>query len=159
MTQMLRDFFLITRSICDSAVTNKELLSRLQAAKFDVCIADPLSFCGELLAELLSIPFVYTFRFSYGYVLERSCAGLPMPSSYVPGSMSRLTDKMTFMQRLENWLLYTISDVLYSYYVFPEWDEYYSQVLGKRNFHIIRILISYEKRKYLSNCMKTFNRY
>ncbi|XP_047655379.1 UDP-glucuronosyltransferase 2C1-like [Phacochoerus africanus] len=131
LTKIVKSFSLIGKRVCDSAVTNKELLNRLQAAKFDVCIADPLSFCGELVAELLSIPFVYTFRFSYGYVLERLCAGLPMPSSYVPGSMSRLTDKMTFMQRLKNWLLYTISDVLYSYYVFPEWDEYYSQVLGK----------------------------
>ncbi|XP_042107413.1 UDP-glucuronosyltransferase 2C1-like isoform X3 [Ovis aries] len=54
-----------------------------------------------------------------------------MPSSYVPGVTSRLTDKMTFIQRLENWLLYTVSDMTYSYYVFPEWDEYYSKVLGK----------------------------
>ncbi|XDB51445.1 hypothetical protein ABFV05_005061 [Capra hircus] len=38
---------------------------------------------------------------------------------------------MTFIQRLENWLLYTVSDMIYSYYVFPEWDEYYSKVLGK----------------------------
>lgn len=133
MTQMLRDFFLITRSICDSAVTNKELLSRLQAAKFDVCIADPLSFCGELVAQLLNIPFVYSFRASYGNTMERLCAGLPMPSSYVPSSASRLTDKMTFMQRLKNWLLYTMSDVMYLYYLFPEWDEYYSKVLGKRS--------------------------
>ncbi|KAB0353365.1 hypothetical protein FD755_023930 [Muntiacus reevesi] len=126
-----RKFLLTIKRVCDSAVTNKELLSRLQAAKFDVCIADPLSFCGELVAELLNIPFIYTFRFFYGNVIERLCAGLPMPSSYVPGVTSRLTDKMTFIQRLENWLLYTVSDMIYSYYVFPEWDEYYSKVLGK----------------------------
>ncbi|KAB0342509.1 hypothetical protein FD754_019435 [Muntiacus muntjak] len=126
-----RKFLLTIKRVCDSAVTNKELLSRLQAAKFDVCIADPLSFCGELVAELLNIPFIYTFRFFYGNVIERLCAGLPMPSSYVPGVTSRLTDQMTFIQRLENWLLYTVSDMIYSYYVFPEWDEYYSKVLGK----------------------------
>ena len=130
-TRMLRDFFLTTRSICDSAVTNKELLSRLQAAKFDVCIADPISFCGELVAELLNIPFVYSFRFSDGNVFERLCAGLPMPSSYVPSSTSGLTDNMTFVQRLENWLLYAVNEVIYTYFVFPEWDEYYSKVLGK----------------------------
>ncbi|XP_065770046.1 UDP-glucuronosyltransferase 2C1-like [Muntiacus reevesi] len=126
-----RQFLLINKRVCDSAVNNKELLSRLQAAKFDVCIADPLSLCGELVAELLNIPFIYTFRFFSGNVIERQCAGLPMPSSYVPGVTSRLTDQMTFIQRLENWLLYTVSDMLYTYYVFPEWDEYYSKVLGK----------------------------
>ncbi|XP_027826848.2 UDP-glucuronosyltransferase 2C1-like isoform X2 [Ovis aries] len=126
-----KKFLLTSKRVCDSAITNKELLSRLQAAKFDVCIADPLSFCGELVSELLNIPFIYTFRFFSGNVIERLCAGLPMPSSYVPGVTSRLTDKMTFIQRLENWLLYTVSDIIYSYYVFPEWDEYYSKVLGK----------------------------
>ena len=139
-----KKFLLTSKRVCDSAVTNKELLSRLQAAKFDVCIADPLSFCGELVAELLNIPFVYTFRFFYGNVFERLCAGLPMPSSYVPGVSSRLTDNMTFIQRLENWLLYTVSDMIYSYYVFPEWDEYYSKVLGKNSMYIINILIFYK---------------
>uniref|UniRef100_A0A8D1JUK4 UDP-glucuronosyltransferase n=1 Tax=Sus scrofa TaxID=9823 RepID=A0A8D1JUK4_PIG len=131
LTKMVKRFFITAKRVCDSAVTNKELLSRLQAAKFDVCIADPLSFCGELVAQLLNIPFVYSFRASYGNTMERLCAGLPMPSSYVPSSASRLTDKMTFMQRLKNWLLYTMSDVMYLYYLFPEWDEYYSKVLGK----------------------------
>ena len=46
-----RKFLLINKRVCDSAITNKELLSRLQAAKFDVCIADPLRFCGELIAK------------------------------------------------------------------------------------------------------------
>ncbi|XP_043304382.1 UDP-glucuronosyltransferase 2C1-like isoform X1 [Cervus canadensis] len=131
LANLVRQFLLINKRACESAVTNKELLSRLQAAKFDVCIADPLSFCGELVAELLNIPFIYTFRFFYGNVIERLCAGLPMPSSYVPGVTSRLTDNMTFVQRLENWLLYTVNDMIYTYYVFPEWDEYYSKVLGK----------------------------
>ncbi|KAI4542870.1 hypothetical protein MG293_006996 [Ovis ammon polii] len=131
LTKMLKMFLATTRSICDSVVTNKELLSRLQAAKFDICIADPLSFCGELVAELLNIPFIYSFRFSYGNVFERLCAGLPMPSSYVPGTISGLTDSMTFTQRLENWLSYTVNELMYSYFVFPEWDEYYSKVLGK----------------------------
>ncbi|CAI9172063.1 unnamed protein product [Rangifer tarandus platyrhynchus] len=106
-----RKFLLTFKRVCDSAVTNKELLSRLQVAKFDVCIADPLIFCGELVAELLNIPFIYTFRVFYGNFIERLCAWLPMPSSYVPGITSRLTDNMTFIQRLENWLLYTVNDV------------------------------------------------
>ena len=54
--------FLLTNRACESVFTNQELLSRLQAAKFDVFIADPLSFVGELVAELLNIPFILTFR-------------------------------------------------------------------------------------------------
>ncbi|XP_074200501.1 UDP-glucuronosyltransferase 2C1-like [Camelus bactrianus] len=131
LTKIEHNFFRTMKRVCDSAITDKDLLSRLQAAKFDICLADPLSFCGELVAELLNIPFIYSFRSSYGNVIERWCAGLPMPSSYVPGSTSRLTHNMSFVQRLENWLLYTLIDMLYSYYIFPEWDAYYSNVLGK----------------------------
>ena len=143
LTKMLKTFLATIRSICDSVVMNKELLTRLQAAKFDICIADPLSFCGELVAELLNIPFIYSFRFSYGNVIERLCAGLLMLSSYIPDVTSRLTDSMTFIQRLEKWLLYTMSDVISAHYSFPEWNEYYSKFLGKRNLHAIMILISY----------------
>ncbi|XP_004419189.1 PREDICTED: UDP-glucuronosyltransferase 2C1-like [Ceratotherium simum simum] len=131
LTEMNQEVLRTFRRVCDSAITNKELLSRLQAANFDICIADPLSFCGELLAELLNIPFIYTFRFSNGNVIERLCGGLPIPSSYVPGSTSGLTDHMTFVQRLESWLLYVMTDMIYLYYLLPEWDEYYSMVLGK----------------------------
>lgn len=66
-----------------------------------------------------------------------------MPFSYVPVSASRLTDDITFVQRLVNCLLYTMSDMTYSYYVFLQWNEYYSKVLGKRNLHVRMILISY----------------
>ena len=110
------------------------------------------------MAELLNIPLIYTFRFFYGNVIERLCAGLPVPSSYVPGITSRLTDNMTFIQRLENRLLYTGSDMIHSWYVFPDWDEYYSKVLAKRNVYIKIILISYEKCKYLADSLKTYER-
>ncbi|KAF5926803.1 hypothetical protein HPG69_001433, partial [Diceros bicornis minor] len=61
--------------------------------------------------------------------IERVCGGLPTSSAYVPGSTSGLTDHMTFVQRLENWLLYAMSGVTYLYFILPEWDEYYSKVL------------------------------
>ncbi|XP_046512512.1 UDP-glucuronosyltransferase 2C1-like [Equus quagga] len=131
LPEMFKSFLRTHKRVCDTVITNTELLSRLQAAKFDICVADPLSFCGELLAELLNIPFIYSFRFSVGNAVERLCGGLPTPSSYVPGSTTGLTDNMTFVQRLENWLLHVMSDVMYLYYLFPEWDEYYSKVLGK----------------------------
>ncbi|NP_001182734.1 UDP-glucuronosyltransferase 2C1 precursor [Oryctolagus cuniculus] len=132
MVEMGKQFSKNLRRVCDSAITNKELLDRLKAAKFDICLADPLAFCGELVAELLNIPFVYSFRFSIGNIIERSCAGLPTPSSYVPGSTSGLTDNMSFVQRLKNWLLYLMNDMMFSHFMLSEWDEYYSKVLGRR---------------------------
>ena len=95
------------------------------------------------MAELINIPFIYSLQFSYEKVIERLCSGILILSSYIPGVTSRLIDSMTFIQRLENWLLYTMGDVISAHYSFPEWDEYYSKFLGKINLHAIMILISY----------------
>lgn len=49
-----------------------------------------------------------------------------------------------------------MSEKIYSYYVFLEWDEHCSKVLGKRNVHAIKILVSYVKCEYLT--MKTYKK-
>lgn len=141
--KMIKNFLATAKRVCDNAVTKKELLSRLHTVKLDICIADPLSLCGELVAELINIPLIYCLQFSYEKVIERLCAGLLILPSYIPDVTSRLTDSMTFIQRLEKWLLYTMREVISAHYSFPEWNEYYSKFLGKRNLHAIMILISY----------------
>lgn len=72
LANLVRQFLLTNKRVCDSAITNKELLSRLQAAKFDVCIADPLLFVGNWC---LNIPFIFTFRFSMGMSLKDCVLG------------------------------------------------------------------------------------
>ncbi|XP_015717180.2 UDP-glucuronosyltransferase 2A2-like isoform X2 [Coturnix japonica] len=128
---LARKFENITRTICDAVVKNKVLLERLRASAFDVLLADPLMPSGELFAEKLGIPLVYTIRFSMGNTVERLCGGLPAPPSYVPASLSSLTDKMTFTERLKNVLSYALQDIAYHYILWGHWNEYYSDVLGR----------------------------
>ncbi|XP_050800980.1 UDP-glucuronosyltransferase 2C1-like isoform X5 [Gopherus flavomarginatus] len=122
-------FVTLSKQICDSVVLNPRLIAKLQQAGFDMLIADPLSLGGELVAELLEIPFVYTFRFSDGNTAERLCGGLPAPPSYVPASTGGLTDRMSFMERWQNLLFYTLQDVLFHQVFWREWSQYYSDVL------------------------------
>ncbi|XP_068831434.1 UDP-glucuronosyltransferase 2C1-like isoform X3 [Capricornis sumatraensis] len=63
LANLVRQFLLTSKRVCDSAITNKELLSRLQAAKFDICIADPLS-CGKptTLCEIMGKADMWLFR-------------------------------------------------------------------------------------------------
>uniref|UniRef100_A0A8C4WDK0 Uncharacterized protein n=1 Tax=Gopherus evgoodei TaxID=1825980 RepID=A0A8C4WDK0_9SAUR len=124
-------FVTMSKQICDSVVLNPRLTAKLQQAGFDMLIADPLSLGGELIAELLEIPFVYTFRFSEGNTAERLCGGLPAPPSYVPASTGGLTDRMSFMERWQNLLFYALQDVLFHQVFWREWSQYYSDVLGK----------------------------
>ncbi|XP_063314817.1 UDP-glucuronosyltransferase 2C1-like isoform X4 [Pelobates fuscus] len=127
----LTNFHLLTKYTCDGVLKNKELIDKLKKENFDVLISDPLVLCGELIAKILRIPFVYTFRFSMGNTMERLCGHLPSPFSYVPGSMAELSDKMSFIERLKNAMFYLFQDVLFYIEFAGFWDEYYSEMLGR----------------------------
>uniref|UniRef100_A0A5S6LXS6 glucuronosyltransferase n=1 Tax=Xenopus tropicalis TaxID=8364 RepID=A0A5S6LXS6_XENTR len=123
----------LQRDTCDGVLKNKELMYKLQNQKFDIVVADPVAPCGELIAESLGVPFVYSFRFSMGNSLERLCGQLPSPFSYVPGAMTALSDKMSFGQRLANTVLYAFQDLIFSLVFQKNWDNYYSEILGKQH--------------------------
>lgn len=131
MKEAIYSFSNLSKHSCDALVSNHQLIAKLHQAKFDVLIADPLAVCGELAAQLLEIPFVYSFRFSEGNVVERLCGGLPSPPSYVPASTTGLTDQMSFVERLWNFFFYLSMDLFFLKFWRDEWDGYYSNVLGK----------------------------
>lgn len=127
----LEVFNQISKQTFDTLMMNPQLIAKLRQAKFDILVADPLALGGELIAEILATPFVYSFRFSDGNVSERLCGGLPSPPSYVPASTSGLTDQMSFKERLQNFLFYLYMDIFFLKFWRDEWDGYYSNVLGK----------------------------
>lgn len=134
IAQMMYQMKNMTKIICDGVVKNEAMMERLRASAFDVLVADPLSPSGELVAEKLGIPFVYSIRFSMGNTVERLCGTLPSPPSYVPSTLSSLTDRMTFWERVKNILSYTLQDFAFHYALWGDWDQYYSEVLGKAAF-------------------------
>uniref|UniRef100_A0A8C2R7Z9 glucuronosyltransferase n=1 Tax=Capra hircus TaxID=9925 RepID=A0A8C2R7Z9_CAPHI len=125
------EFSDIAIKICKEAVSNKKLMKKLQESKFDVVLADAVGPCGELLAEILKVPLVYSLYFSPGYSVEKKSGKLSFPPSYVPVMMSELSDHMTFMERRVKNMIY----VLYFDYWFQlyneKWNQFYSEVLGR----------------------------
>ncbi|XP_015264253.1 PREDICTED: UDP-glucuronosyltransferase 2A2-like [Gekko japonicus] len=128
---LIMDLFSRNKILCDMVVLNEERMKKLQLAGFDLLIADPLMPCGELVAEKLQIPFVYSFRFSAGNTLERLCGALPAPPSYVPASTSELTDRMSYTERMKNLLFYSLHDFIFHQFILRDWNQYYSDVLGR----------------------------
>ncbi|XP_063775872.1 UDP-glucuronosyltransferase 2A1-like isoform X2 [Pseudophryne corroboree] len=121
----------VEKHVCEGVIKNKLLLRKLEEEKFDVLVSDPLIPCGELIAELLGVPFVYSFRFSMGNAMERLCGHLPAPFSYVPGSMVELTDKMSFVERVRNINFYIFQDIFFHLVFGSFWDGYFSEALGR----------------------------
>uniref|UniRef100_A0A2I2Y6L9 glucuronosyltransferase n=1 Tax=Gorilla gorilla gorilla TaxID=9595 RepID=A0A2I2Y6L9_GORGO len=121
----------ILRKFCKDIVSNKKLMKKLQESRFDVVLADALFPFGELLAELLKIPFVYSLRFSPGYTIEKHSGGLLFPPSYVPVVMSELSDQMTFIERVKNMIYVLYFEFWFQIFDMKKWDQFYSEVLGR----------------------------
>lgn len=122
--------------LCKDAVLNKELMTKLQESRFDVILADAIGPCGELLAELLKVPYVYSLRFFPGYTVEKQSGGIPLPPSYVPIILSELSDQMTFIERVKNMVYVLYFDFWFQTF-HDDWDQFYSEVLGKLCFYLV----------------------
>ncbi|XP_068089221.1 UDP-glucuronosyltransferase 2A2-like isoform X2 [Hyperolius riggenbachi] len=131
INKAMADTLEIQQFVCNGIVKNKEMLDKLKEEKFDVLVADPLAPCGELVAEIIGVPFVYSFRFSMANVIERYCGQQPMPFSYVPGVITQFTDRMSFIERLKNTGLFLFQDAVFYTVLSSSWHAYYSEELGR----------------------------
>ncbi|XP_054895220.1 UDP-glucuronosyltransferase 2A2-like isoform X2 [Poeciliopsis prolifica] len=114
----------------DGVVKSETLMKKLKKGNYDLLFADPLLPGSDLTADMLGIPLVFSLRFSLAHHWERMCGQLPAPPSFVPGVMSKLTDKMNFSERLWNVLFYALQDVVIDHVMWNMLDEYYSEVKG-----------------------------
>nr|ADC91965.1 UDP glucuronosyltransferase 2 family polypeptide b6 short isoform [Danio rerio] len=117
-------------SYCDGVLKSPGLLDKLRKHKFDVVFSDPIYQCSDIVAEELNVPLVYTFRFSLAHAAERMCGQIPAPPSYVPGAMSKLTDRMSFTERIYNMLFYLSQDA-FAVFAWKKIDNYYTEYFGE----------------------------
>ncbi|XP_073322704.1 UDP-glucuronosyltransferase 2A2-like isoform X1 [Pagrus major] len=130
-TGMMKNNLLYSLKYLDGVLKSETIMKRLKEGKYDLLLADPIYPGSELTAEILGIPLVLSLRFSIAHNWERMCGQLPAPPSFVPGAMSKLTDKMDFSERVWNFLFYALQDAVFDYIYWPELDKYYSEVKGK----------------------------
>ncbi|XP_076586218.1 UDP-glucuronosyltransferase 2C1-like [Chaetodon auriga] len=114
----------------DGVLKSEAIMKRLKDGKYDLLLADPIYPGSDLTADILGIPLVFSLRFSIGNNWERHCGQLPAPPSFVPGAMSKLTDKMDFSERVWNLLLYALNDLVTESVYWKELDKYYTEVTG-----------------------------
>ncbi|XP_034536373.1 UDP-glucuronosyltransferase 2B31-like [Notolabrus celidotus] len=100
--------FLDAHTAVAEAVTgildDKALMKTLNESKFDLVLTDPCWGGGSILAKYLNLPLVYNVRWLIGE--EAHMAIAPSPLSYIPITGTGNTNKMTFMQRVKNMLMY-----------------------------------------------------
>ncbi|KAM4811856.1 UDP-glucuronosyltransferase 2B31-like isoform X1 [Urocitellus parryii] len=131
LQKLFKEYSDTIEQLCRNVVLNKKIMMKLRESKFDVVLADAIGPCGELLAELLKVPFVYTLRFTPGYKYEKYSGGLTFPPSYVPIIMSELSAPMTFMDRIKNIMYMLYFDFWFQSFDVKKWNQFYSEVLGR----------------------------
>ncbi|XP_061403610.1 UDP-glucuronosyltransferase 2A2-like [Lethenteron reissneri] len=120
-----------TKDTCMALKRDKGLISRLRDGQFDVLLSDPIAFCGDALALMLGIPYVYSLRFTPSYIIERYCGAMPAPPSYVPMPVSNLPDHMHFWQRVQNTVMYFLSDLIHILMDGNNSNRIYAELLGE----------------------------
>lgn len=115
----------------DGLVKSEAVMKRLREGKYDLLLADPFYPGSDLLAEMLGLPLVFTLCSSLANYWERHCGQVPAPPSFVPIAMSQLTDKMNFFERVQNFLLYALQDIMIENIIWKDLDKYYTEVKGE----------------------------
>ncbi|MEQ2214213.1 hypothetical protein XENOCAPTIV_023152 [Xenoophorus captivus] len=127
---LMKNNMKITLKFLDGVVKSERMMKKLKEGNYDLLFADPIYAGSDLTADMLGIPLVYSLRFSFVNNWERLCGQLPAPPSFVPGAMSKLTDKMNFSERLWNVLFYALHDILLEQFMWKEINKYYSDIRG-----------------------------
>lgn len=128
--ELMKTEMLYSLKTLDGVLKSEKIMRKLKEGNFDVLFSDPIYPGSDLVAEILGIPLVFSLRFSLGNNWERRCGQLPAPPSFVPGAMSKLTDKMNFSERVWNFLYYALHDVVLDKVVWSVLDKYYTEVKG-----------------------------
>ncbi|XP_062406367.1 UDP-glucuronosyltransferase 2C1-like isoform X1 [Sardina pilchardus] len=107
---------------------DEALMKSLEDAKFDVVLTDPAMGSGVFLARRLDLPLVLNVRWTvHG---EAHYAIAPSPLSYVPYPRTELTDNMTFYQRLQNVLAWTVGSIQWPMMVYFHYTPFCKTFFG-----------------------------
>ncbi|XP_034042471.1 UDP-glucuronosyltransferase 2C1-like isoform X2 [Thalassophryne amazonica] len=112
-----------------SAILDDQALIRsMNDTKFDILITDPCWGGGTILAKHLDLPLVYNVRWLIGADAHFDIA--PSPVSYITITGSGNTDKMTFLQRVKNMILYIITQAQNTFVIKLAYQKLCDKYLG-----------------------------
>ncbi|CAH1255475.1 UGT8 [Branchiostoma lanceolatum] len=109
----------------------------LNGSRFDLVLSDLLSPCAVILARHLHVPVVSVARGTPGGY-DLAAAGAPTPAACVPQLGLALTDGMSLVQRLENFVVQLVTSALTGSMLLRPFDD----IARKRTGLSIRDLLA-----------------
>uniref|UniRef100_A0AAY4CWK5 UDP-glucuronosyltransferase n=1 Tax=Denticeps clupeoides TaxID=299321 RepID=A0AAY4CWK5_9TELE len=119
------------REMCESLSVffeDEKQMQSLEDSKYDLVLTDPAFGGGVLIAHRLGLPLVFNVRWSIRG--EAHFAIAPSPLSYVPFPGAELTDKMTFIQRVQNVVSYAYNEYMFSQMTDPYYNAFCHRHFG-----------------------------
>uniref|UniRef100_A0A8C6NYX3 UDP-glucuronosyltransferase n=1 Tax=Nothobranchius furzeri TaxID=105023 RepID=A0A8C6NYX3_NOTFU len=136
----------------DGVVKSETMLKKLKGDNYDMLLADPIFPGSDLTADMLGIPLFLSLRFSVAHNWERLCAQLPAPPSFVPAVLSKLTDKMTFSERVFNFLFYPLQDIVMEKLIGSHFTPIQLVMMGNADIWLMRTYWDFDfPRPFLPN--------
>ncbi len=109
-------------------IEDQQLMQSLKDTKYDLILTDPAMFGGIILGHYLKLPIVYNVRWTaYN---EAHFVIAPSPLSYVPFPMLELSDRMSFLERVKNVVMFTITEILVALLISPINNALCEQFIG-----------------------------
>lgn len=109
ITSMLDNGHKFLAAAVATMLDDPQLMKKLTEAKFDLMLTDPALTIGVVLGSYLKLPLVFNVRWINTGESHFTIA--PSPISYIPVPGSELHDRMDFLGRFRNMLLYLHSMV------------------------------------------------
>ncbi|CAO4379939.1 unnamed protein product [Caenorhabditis nigoni] len=94
-------------NLCEEIVTNKELIEKLKAEKFDAYFGEQINLCGMGLSHILGIKHRFWVASCTMSVSMRHSLGIPTPSSFLPFMSPLDGTPASFWQRAKNFIITT----------------------------------------------------
>ncbi|KAL2093159.1 hypothetical protein ACEWY4_010471 [Coilia grayii] len=128
---IMNSFFSYMSVVCKGLAGNKTFVEGLRRSKYEVILSDPFTPCGDLLADILDVPYIIVMRNTFGYTLERMCGQMPTLPSFVPCNPITATDQMNFMERLGNFMNYATHSALFYFHSSVHMSKIYTEIKGE----------------------------
>ncbi|XP_066284965.1 UDP-glucuronosyltransferase 2B33-like [Branchiostoma lanceolatum] len=138
----------------EEILSDKQLLTKLNNSHYDVVLTYAGLSCGPLVAQYLDLPLVCTMR-SMPTGQDVRATGVPNPLAYVPTASSGLSDRMTFLQRVKNVLVYFAFSTIGQLIVDKSYDDLAKRTIGD-DFTISAALARTDVWLYQSDLMFDF---
>ncbi|XP_035693288.1 UDP-glucuronosyltransferase 2C1-like [Branchiostoma floridae] len=140
--------------LSEEMLSDNQLLKKLKTSHYDVLLTYGSTSCGPLVAQYLDLPLVCTMR-SLATGQDIRATGVPNPLAYVPTMASELTDRMTFLQRAKNVLVYFACSIVGQLLFDKGFDDFAKRTIGD-NFTTSAALARTDVWLYQSDLMFDF---